>query len=376
MKRLLLLIFCALQGAAAQSPPGDTWRLFEENLQTAETVENDFFGVANDLDLGGIFQKDLWAGGRKIHFHGQAGDDVRLFALEVLTVEGQIKGNLRGQSSLGNILLNTNAVVAGHAVLQAGKRVMVKGRVEGDLWVESPKVMIEGEVLGDLTLRAEEVQLMPGTVIHGNLYNRNAQPLPLPEGVEVKGEREQVSLEPGPLAAQMRTWKWILLALQFFTAYIIGLLMLRTLPRFTGQSVDLLLHHRSPSMTLGILAVPALGISGYFLLGTLIGTGLGIFLLVITGLLFYIGKIPVAFALGLILLRQKTDLTFGKLALGLFIGLLVLYSAYSLNYLGHILYVITSCWGMGTLLTGIRQSQRVLKIELPAASQPTPPDTQ
>ncbi|MDF3129366.1 polymer-forming cytoskeletal protein [Kiritimatiellaeota bacterium B1221] len=370
MKKFILLLIC-LTGILPAHPPGtETWSLFEETIDFDGAATDDFFAVANEIKLQGEFQDDIWAAGRKIEFSGRSADDVRLLALEVLTVNGEIDGNLRGYASVGNILLNTNTVIDGHAILQAGKRITVKGTIKGDLWVDAPNVVIEADIQGNLTLRGNEIQLLDGTVIHGDLFNRNQQTLALPSGVEVKGERKQISDEAGQLEKDIQTWKWMLLAIQFFTSFVVGILLLRLLPRFTGHNVDLLLHHRTPSLTLGLLTFLPLTLTAYFLLPTLIGTGLGIFLLVVTGLLFYLGKIMVAYAIGLIILRKKTDLTFGKLVQGLFLGLVVLYSAYSLVYIGDVLYFMTSCWGMGTLITSIRHSQRVLKIEIPSLSQP------
>ncbi len=372
MRKFIVLLFCLTGFLRAQSPGTETWLLFEKNIDFDEVATDDFFATANEINLRGEFQDDIWASARKIEFSGTSADDVRLLALEVLTVNGEIAGNLRGYASVGNILLNTNTVVDGHAILQAGKRITVKGTIKGDLWVDAPNVVIEADIQGDLTLRGNEIRLLAGTTIHGDLYNRNQQTLPLPEGVEVKGERKQITDEPGQLEKDIQTWKWMLLGIQFFTSFVVGVLLLRLLPRFTGHNVDLLLHHRSPALTLGLLTFLPLTLAAYFLLPTLIGTGLGIFLLIITGLLFYLGKIVVAYAIGLMILRKKTDLTFAKLAQGLFIGLVVLYSAYSLVYIGDVLYFMTSCWGMGTLITSIRQSQRVLKIEIPSPPQPPP----
>lgn len=367
MRRFLL--GCFLIGTTllrAQEHSGDIWRIFEETVLFDEEAPDDFFTLANEVDLRGGFAEDVWAAGRKIQLSGNVGDDARLYALEVLSTDAQIAGNLRGISSIGNILLNTNSVVNGNAVLQAGKRVTVRGRIGGDLWIEAPNVVIEADILGTLSVKAKEIQLLPGTTIQGDLLNRNAQPLPLPAGVSVLGERKQVSDTTGEMAKQLEKWKWIIQGLQFVSSYLIGLLMMRVLPRFTGQNVDLLLHHRNPALSIGMFSFLLFCISGYFLMMSVLGIGLGIFMLLITGILFYLGKIMVAYAIGILILRQRSDLSFGKLALALFIGLVVLYTAYSLLYIGGALYFMTSCWGMGAILTSIRNSQRVLKIELPA----------
>jgi cytoskeletal protein CcmA (bactofilin family) len=365
-----LFLFCGLS-LQAENLTGETWRLFETEVTFGGVAHEDFFTIANEVSLSGQFKDDLWAAGRNVRFSGSVDANLRLYAVEILTVDGPVGGNLRAVTSTGNLLLGADTVVKGDAHLFSSKRITVNGRVEQDLSVQASKVVIDAEVLGNLTLRAEEIQLLPGTRIHGDLIHYSTQSLPLPQGVEVLGERRQVPPEPSALESTVRQWKWGLLAIQFITSCILGVLMLRILPRFTGQNVDLVLHYRNPSLSIGLLSLVLFGLAGYFLLPSLLGTGVGLFLLLITGLLFYLGKIVVGFAIGLSILRQKTDLGFGRLALALILGLLVLYSSYTIPYIGTPLYVMTSCWGMGAMLTSIRNSQRVLHINLPPSQNPS-----
>lgn len=371
---LMVVLICALN-LHAEELNRETWRVFETEVNFDGTALEDYFAVANDVDLSGSFQDDLWAAGRNVRFSGSVDSNLRLYSLEVLTVEGPIGGNLRAITSTGNLLLGADTAVGGDARLFSGKRVTVKGRIERDLSIQASEAVIEAEILGDLILRAGKIQLLPGTRIHGDLIHYSTQSLPLPQGVEVLGERRQLPPAPSEIETTLRQWKWGLKAIQILTSLILGLLMLRILPRFTGQNVDLILHYRNPSLSIGIFSLVLFGFAGYFLLPSLIGTGVGIFLLLVTGLLFYLGKIFVAFAIGLALLRQKTDLSFGRLALALILGLLVLYSSYTIPYIGSALYVMTSCWGMGAMLTSIRNSQRVLHIELPPSHTSTPNST-
>ncbi|WFB37131.1 hypothetical protein P3T73_05085 [Kiritimatiellota bacterium B12222] len=367
MKIFILLILLAFSGASAEVVETETWRLFEETVTFTGTAQQDFFAVANDVTLNGVFEDDLWAAGRNVTFAGRSEDDARLMGIEFLEVNGEIDGNLRAITSVGNLLVNTNAVIKGNAVLQGGKRVILKGKIEGDLWIESPTAIIEGEILGDLTLRSRDVQLLPGTIIHGDLLNGNKQDLTIPSGVQLMGENKALSeqREPSALEQNITQLKWMIKGIQFISAYIIGLLMLRVLPRFTGHNVDLLLHHRQPALTAGTIGILVCALSTYLLMISVIGVGVGVFMLLITTLIFYMGKLVVAYALGLIILRQKEDLSFRKLALALFIGLLVLYSAFSLVYIGGALYFMVSCWGMGSILISLRNSQRAIKIQLP-----------
>lgn len=369
---LILLRLTSLQAEelspeelSAEELKGETWRLFEETVAFDGIAHDDFFALANSVTLSGDFRDDVWAGARKVTFSGKSKEDLRAFGAEWVNIDGKVGGNLRAVASVGNISLSTNAVVNGHAVLQAGKRITVNGKIEGDLRVEAPEVRIEAEILGNLSLFSPKVQLLPGTVIHGDLFYLTDREPPIPSGVTLMGERIKASVKSSDLEQRLQQFRYALLGIQFLSAYLIGLMLLRMLPRFTGQNVDLILHHRNPTLTIGLFSFLIFSLCGYFLLISVLGSGVGIFLLLVTAILFYLGKIMVAYAVGLAILRQKTDLSFGKLALALFLGLVVLYSAFSLIYIGGALYFMCSCWGMGAILTSLRNSQRVIKIEVP-----------
>jgi len=370
---LALLPLSAQEKASPRPTPPPS--PIQEAIDFSGTAEEDYFALARTAVLSGTFREDVWAAAEEVRFSGTAEDDVRLASARILTVDGRINGNLRGVSGAGNILVTTNAVVRGHTVLEGNQRITVKGRFEGNVRLAAPKLVVESEILGDLTVASSDVQLLPGTVVHGNLYTHTDRPLPLPEGVRVEGER--ISVEPGAsdLRETLEGIYWTLKLVQFISALLIGLLLIRLLPRSTGQILDTVFQRRGPAMTVGVLALTLLGTGGYFLLFTVIGTGVGLFLLTVTGLLFYLGKIVVALALGLLLLRQRESLTLGRLALALILGLAVLYTLFSLAYIGTVIYLVASAWGAGAMLIALRNSQRVIKMQLPPELKNSEPDS-
>lgn len=362
----LLVLFGPLAGAEPSPAAGTTASGFSEPLEFSGTAEEDYFGFSlKEVSLSGHFKEDVWAAGRDVRFHGEAVDDARLASAELLTVDGAVGGVLYGVSGAGNILVSTNAVVRGAVTLEGNQRITLRGTFDDDVSLRAPRLVVESEIKGDLHLAGREIQLLPGTRIHGNLYNRGGRELPLPDGVEVLGERIQLTPEPSGIEQTLQRMKWIVRALQLFTSLVVGLLLIRLMPRAAGQSVDLLIRHRGPTLTIGLLATLAMGVGGYFLLFSFIGTGVGLFLLMAGGLLFYLGKILVALALGAALLRQRDSMGFPKLALALFLGLVVLYSVFSIAYIGTTIYLLVSCWGLGAILVGIRNSQQALRLHLP-----------
>lgn len=365
-------LLCALLMTALQSF-GETWRLFEDRIDLNTPVAGDAFLLANDVTLSGTFSEDVWAAGRKIDFSGVAQDDVRVMGMELVKLNGAVGGDVRMISHMGNVVLSTNAVVAADAILQAGKRISLNGQVKGNVWAEAPRIVVDGQIGGNLTVKGKNIQFLPGAVISGNLINLGSQPLPIPKGVTVLGERLQETEAPSELASSLKQLGWALRILQFVTAALIGLLMLRVFPKFTGQNIDLLMSRQGPLLTIGLFSFIVLLLSGYVLLFTVIGTGVGLFMLLVTGLLFYLGKIVTAYVIGLVLLRQTSDLAFGKLALALILGLVVLYTFSAIPYIGGSLYLLASCWGMGAMLVSLRISQKALHFHIPSSTPPHTP---
>jgi len=367
--RALLLLTCMVVPFSR----GDDWRLFEDSIEIQEAVADDVFLLANIIRLNGTFGEDVWAAGRKVEITGTIQDDLRVAGAEVVNLSGTIGGDAHLLSNFGNVVVGTSSTIAGDSTLQAGKRITFAGKSAGDVWAQAPRIVIEGHIGGTLTLSSNDIQFLPGATIEGDLVQLGTQPLPLPKGVTVLGERIQTTADPSDLSQRIAQLRWMIKGIQFVTAFLIGLIMLRAFPVFTGQNIDLLLQRQAPLVSVGLFSFILFILAGYFLLITVIGSGVGVFLLLVTGMLFYLGKLFVAFVIGMMILRQTTELKFRKLALALILGLAVLYSLSSIPYIGDSLYLLASCWGMGAMLVSLRLSQKPLHFSLPDSNKPETP---
>jgi cytoskeletal protein CcmA (bactofilin family) len=344
---------------------GETWDLSGKSVHHTDTETNDLFLLSDEARLEGIYEEDVWVAGRQVRFTGEAKNDLRLAGLEVLTVEGPVRGDLSAVAWAGNMLISTNAVVEGAATLQGNKRITVSGRFGGDVQISAPNVVVEAEIDGTLTVDAPEIRILPGTRIGGDLVSTGERDLQLARGVTLEGEQRQVASASTTLEDTLNQWMWLLKAAQILSALLVGLLLLRLVPRFMGRSVDLLITHRGACMGVGSITLLVGGAAGLLFLSTFYAGGTGIFLLTVTGLLFYMGKIVAALALGAFLLRSSDGFSFGRLSLAYLLGLLTLSLLFSVAIIGPPLYILTSLWGMGSLVLAIRQSQQVLHAEIP-----------
>ncbi len=371
---LLLLMWVSLQ---APLRAGDIWDLDREGpIDHQDTVWNDWFLRVSQATLGGVYKGDVWVLAQSIRFTGVAEDDVRLMTAERISVEGPIEGNLSAVAWAGNMLVSTNAVVEGTSHLQSGKRITLSGTFSGNVTATAPKIVVSGTFKGDLTLDAQQIQLLPGTTIGGNLISTHERDLPLPDGVELSGTQEQLESFQSFFEEQMRRLFWLLLVMQVVSASLVGILLLRLVPRFLGHAVDVAVGFRGPSMGVGALTLLVGGSAGLLFLSTRFAVGTGIFLLTVTGLLFYTGHIVMALALGATLMRSRKGFSFGRLALALLVGLILVYILFSVAFIGFGLYILISCWGMGALVLAIRNSQQVIRAEIPPNLQRTDPPSE
>jgi len=115
----------------------ETWRVGEEHISLSETVTNDAFLIANEIQLNGVYEDDLWAAGRTVRFTGEAKDDLRAVGLEVLIVNGPVGGDVFAMSGVGNLVVSTNAVVHGDAVLRGNRQITLNGTLHGDVYIRA-----------------------------------------------------------------------------------------------------------------------------------------------------------------------------------------------------------------------------------------------
>ncbi len=339
------------------------WHAGDEVSLEVEAHADVFLFGRDSVEIDGIYHEDLWAAGRKVSFMGTAHDDVRLAAAEFLTVDGVIDGGTLRAVSGQNLLVNTNAVVRGAARLTATRNLTVNGEFTGDVVATGGRIILAARIDGDLTVSGSEITVMPSSRISGTLFYGGERAPHVPDGVMAG---DPVGLEmPESQTDFFGQYLWMIRSMQLFSSFLIGLLLVRFLPRFTGNCVETVLKRHPQCMFMGLTTTILLGLTGYFLMVSVLGLGVGIFLLLNVGLLFYTGKIILALALGALVMRHREPLTFFRLSTGLLIGLVLLYGLFSLPLVGTTLWIIASCWGMGAMVQGIRNSQRVLKLEIP-----------
>ena len=202
-----------------------------------ESLDSESLLIAHGMAFKGSASKDLWLLARNgIDFGGSSSGDLRLLARSAV-VGGLARQNLLAYAA--GLQLATNSVVEGQAAL-LGDVVVCEGRVDGDAWILARSATIGGRWGGTIRVQAEEIRIVPGTVIAGDLvYAAPKTPFVDPT-VSIGGTLRRNFAEAQPLGA------WSLAALRdralgvgyaFLAALLVGIPFVGLFPHVAGGAV-------------------------------------------------------------------------------------------------------------------------------------------
>ncbi|MEZ5542157.1 MAG: hypothetical protein R3F42_08940 [Pseudomonadota bacterium] len=136
--------------------------------------------VSIDQAVGG----DILAAGETVAIRAQVGDDIRA-AGRAVTLSGSVAGHVVAAGE--TIDIAPAATIGGWAWL-AGREVNMAGNVSGELKVAGQSVIVSGKVGKDVEIMAEDIRILDGAVIEGDLvYRSNSKPV-IADGARIAGD--------------------------------------------------------------------------------------------------------------------------------------------------------------------------------------------
>jgi len=372
LHRFLLLSLCTPLFSMASSLPIDistnVWTL--EKVDTIETVSfvlaqdievngktlDDSFWLAQDVvELNGHFGNDVWALGMTARLTGTFRDHARI-AAQTAVVDGIVSNGLWAVA--GSISASTNSQLYGDQFFYSDQLSLL-GHIEGNVYAKANSITIGGTIVGNLRLVGNDIVIRPGTTILGNLhYITTNQSIVLDANSQVSGELLHM---PAPPIGQTDPTSRLLFTVYLFgAALLVGIPMMTIFPNFTGIAV------RSLRVSLWKCGLAGIGITfgAPFILVAMAVTVIGLPLAAVTGtvygLLIYLGKIPVALAIGSTLLHKRGQISLTGALLSLVAGLFLYYSLAFIPYIGSSLQATVTAFGTGALaVTALASRGRV-----------------
>jgi hypothetical protein len=240
----------------------------------------------------------------------------------------------------------------------------IEGTATGTVVVFDGPTDISGTVRGDVFVFNGPVTVRSGAVIDGDLVTRETPTVE--SGATVRGEQQRVStrFNPTDIGLASRVAWWIGYSI---STLVLGLLLLLLAPALDPAIMRVAGERIGSAIGFGVGVFFLLPIVAVLFLVTVVAIPLGLFLLLALGLLYTIGYIAAAHALGRKLVNPPASRFVAFLA-----GWAILRVLGVIPFLGGIMWTLASIFGLGLLWVAARRSPVPPMPERPAMPPPTP----
>ncbi|HMP77341.1 MAG TPA: hypothetical protein PKE12_13685 [Kiritimatiellia bacterium] len=315
-------------------------------------VLDDVFLLAQRATLSGEADGAVWMLGGELHAPGRVNGHLRAIA-QNLSISGRLDRDLSALASVMRVA--TNALVEGRLDAIA-EQVSLEGRFGGRVRILARSATIGGTYAEDVRVIAEDIVVLPGTRIAGNLVYTSNKELFLDRSVLLGGELARSAREAPPardLAAHLQGAA--LHGAKAMAALVAGLVFLALFPGYAGRATRHLQRSSFRCSLTGLAGLIFLPLAAILLMVTLVGLPLGLIVAAAWGSLLYLAKVIVALAVGSMLLRRSGPQRFPHVALALLTGLAALYTATFIPVIGGALSLVVGILGLGGLLLALNR---------------------
>lgn len=361
---VLLPVLCLASGVLPASPGDDA--------ANAIVFDGDFFQagnhivleqpVAGDALLAGAtvesnasIEGDASMAGGQVAVRATVGEDLYAIAGE-LEVDALVSGSARLAG--GRVRITPASRIDGGVAI-AGGTVDAEGQFGRYLTVTGGDVILGGSVDGDVRIYAEQLTVLPGTRIGGQLRYRTTSPAVLPGdlqvGAGVRREADGGNASRGwrlPEAARSAGWLWLI------GLFALGLLLAYAFAGFSRRTSAALGDRPWAGMGVGLLVLVGIPVLAMVLALTLVGLPLALMLV-----LAYLAMLIAAYVVGALYLgdralaaaRPGQPSTPGRRLLALLLVLLVLAAISQLPLLGKLVRFAVLLLGLGGIALALRR---------------------
>ena len=242
--------------------------------------------------------------------------------------------------------------------------VVIEGTVTESVVVFNGRTEISGTVQEDVLVFNGRVFIRSGAEVGGDVASQ--QDPEIEQGATVRGSVQNIAnrIDWEDLGFAGRIAWWIGYSV---SALILGLLLLLFAPRLDPAIVTVVRTRMGAGFGFGAAAFFVIPIVAVILLVTIVGIPLGIFVLLALGLIYTVGYVVGALALGRLLIKPPTSGILAFLA-----GLGILRLAALIPVVGGLAWIVTAIFGLGALVVDARRPRPVI---VETSSVPPPPAT-
>jgi hypothetical protein len=243
-------------------------------------------------------------------------------------------------------LLVPEGETVGAAVIFDGPAI-VEGTVSDALVVFNGNVEISGLVRDDVVVFNGDVVVRSGAEIGGNLVSQGE--VSVDEGATIAGEQRSLSadVDMADVGLASRFAWWLAYSL---STLALGLILLAFAPKLDDAIWYVAQERKGPSIVVGLAFFFLLPVVAVMLLATIVGIPLGLFLLLALALLYTVGYVAGAHALGRMVVKPPKSRYVAFLA-----GWAIVRALALVPFVGGLVWTITAIIGLGVLAVAARQ---------------------
>jgi len=359
-------------------------------------IEDDVYAIGGkNISMDGFIDGDFTAFTYGVNINGEINGNANFFC-SVLDHNGKVdrtlhafveSANINGIVGRSLMTFSNNLVLSSNGLVERDLYAFcahadVGGTVKGNATIHADEARIYGVIEGDLNIEARKITISPPAVIKGNLTYRSQVEASIDTsgGVVILGTTEWVP--PETEKSDSGVFRKVVVTIsELYAAFLFGLLILIPFRRYAKEAVEQLSSRFVISLAAGLITIVlflfAVMVAIISTITFVIGYGLisgdapvsGALVLILStiilpisafsavsgGILFYIGKIILAFLIGYaivgVLKKQKVELSKTQLLL----GLIALALVFEIPYLGLLLYILGSLTGAGAIVLAVRK---------------------
>ena len=334
---------------------------FTNNVDEGHTINSSLYSAGKTIDINGTVNGDIFCTGQKVTIDATVNGDV-ICAGQDVTISGKVNGNIRVAGQMVSIdadiarsvtvaamsfSLDANAKV-GQDLTASGSALNIKGAVTRDAVVNGTDIIFNGKIGRNVKTSGSSVHLKNSAAIAGNLEYTSSSKPKIDNGAKVAGKTTEVKSTKGRGSALNR-FNFVTYVFMLVGLLAIALSLVYLFPKFLIKQTNRINESFGRVLFTGVIASFVIPVICLGLALSLVGVPLVIFILVawIMGVLLS-GPIVAYYVGQKILSRQKNPYMF------VFVGTLILVTAYYLPLAGILAMMMAYWLGFGTLIMSLQ----------------------
>lgn len=308
-----------------------------------EVIEDDFFAAGEIIEIHGIVDGDVYAFGGEIFVDGEITGDL-IGAAGTINVTGKVGQNMR--MAAGEIDFSGEV---GKNITVATGMFNMRGIVNENVYVAAGTFNVSqtASIGGNLNYTSDpDERISPSASVSGTITRHEPDSAGMPTEKDIRGFFRGLDM-----AAML---------VSIITSLIIGLILIRLMPKYVGRASELITTSFLKSLVIGIASLVLIPILLVVIFSTIVGIPLSIFFLALFMVYMFIARIYVMVALG----RKLEDWTGVSLKGNYYhflLGLVVYYLLSIIPIIGGIIKFFVMIAGFGAALRNERNTYFIAK---------------